>query len=175
MQSPQNSGQEQPGQGYGQQPAYGQQPQPRYEQQPAFGQPGYGQQPVYEQQPGYAGSPIPTAMGGHEAPRVGGHRVLKKINPGSAFKVGAITYALMWAVFGLPYVFILSAAMSAAMSALPPGMSQNAGGAMAGGAIAMYLFGLIGSALGGGIGGAIGAFAYNLVSGWVGGLEIEVA
>lgn len=188
MQSPQNTGHNlekgagaygsptqpaQPSYGqpaYDQQPAFGQQT----EQGPAYGQPVYGQQPGYEQpgygqQPAYAGSPIPSAMGGYEGPRVAGKRTLKRIDPGSAFKVGAITYALMWAIFGLPYVLL----MGSIMSTIAASTGQ---GAVAGGfGIGMYLFGIIGSGIGGGIGAAIGAFVYNLVSGWVGGLEVEVS
>ena len=180
MQSPQNTGHnlEKGAGAYGSpaqpaQPSYGQ--QPAYDQQPAYGQPGYGQQPAYGQpgygqQPAYAGSPIPSATGGYEGPGVAGKRTLKRIDPGSAFKVGAITYALMWAILGLPYVLLMGSLMSAVAQ------STGQGAAVAGGfGIGMYLFGIIGSAIGGGIMAAVSAFAYNLVSGWVGGLEVEVS
>jgi hypothetical protein len=161
MQSPQDRSPEQPSPGYGQQPSYG--------QPPAYGQTPYNQNP----QPGYgsyASAPIPSAIGGYEAPRVGGVRVLKKINPGSAFRVGAITYAILWAILGLPIIFIMSAAGAAS------GNSGNGAGAlMAGAGLFGYILGIVGYGLMGGIGGAVGAFVYNLVSGWVGGLEIEVS
>ena len=168
MQSPQNTGQGQSEygqQGYNQQGGYAQQPAPTFGQQPApvYGQPGYGQ-------PGYGASPIPSPTGGYEAPRVGGKRVLKRIDVGSAFKIGAVTYGLLWAILGLPY----SLALGSFMSTMARATGQS-GGVMAGGVIGMYIFGLIFAAIGGGIGAAVGAFAYNLVSGWMGGLEIEVA
>lgn len=185
MQSPQNTGHnlEKGAGAYGSpaqpaQPSYG---QPAYDQQPAFGQqteqaPAYGQpaygQPGYGQQPAYAGSPIPSAMGGYEGPRVAGKRTLKRIDPGSAFKVGAITYALIWAVLGLPIIFLMGIAGAAAQSA---GAGSGAGAGFAGLGLAGYLMGIVGYGLMGGLGSLVGAFVYNLASGWVGGLEVEVS
>ena len=113
------------------------------------------------------GAPLPNPTGGYEAPRVAGRRVLKRIDPGSAFKIGAVTYALIWAVLGLPFVFLMGAVMSQI-----PG-NNNAGMAFGGG-IMGYFFGIIGYGLAGGIGSVVGAFIYNLVAGWMGGLELEI-
>ena len=127
------------------------------------------QAPMQPYQPPSYGSPLPTPTGGYEAPRVAGKRVLKRIDVGSAFKVGAVTYALMWAVLGLPFILIMSAAGSMARAG-----GMGGGGAFAGAGIFGYLIGIALYGIMGGIGSAVAAFIYNLVSGWMGGLEIEV-
>ncbi len=145
MQSPQNTGQEQPSQGYGQQPSYG--------QQPAYGQQGYGN------------SPLPSPMSSYEGSQIGGKRVLRSVSVGSAFKMGAILTALFYAVFGL-FILMMGSMLS---SLMPNGANLAAGGLV--GYIMMIIFG----GIAGGVGGAIYAALYNLVAGWVGGIEVEVA
>jgi hypothetical protein len=167
MQPPENFGQRSeqvpPQTGTAQTPAT-----PSYGQGQPLGQPmqAYPSQPY--QTPSY-GSPLPSPTGSFEGARVAGKRVLKRIDVGSAFKVGAVTYALMWAVLGLPFMLLMSVAGSFARAA---GGSGGAG--FAGAGIFGYLIGIAVYGLMGGIGSAVAAFVYNLVSGWMGGLEIEV-
>lgn len=126
------------------------------------------------QQPQYPPSyqpPIPSPAGDYQNPAVrGGRTTLKRIDVGSAFKIGAILTAMFYAIFGL---FMMP--LMAMMSSMAAQMGQaGQAGAMAGGGIFGYLMLVVMGAIGGGIVGALYAFLYNLVSGWVGGLEVEL-
>lgn len=82
---------------------------------------------------------------------------VKKISPLQAGKMLAVTYALLSVVI-VP--FILLAALVG---------PKGSGSVSVGMAIAMPVTYI----LGGFIGGIIGSFLYNLVAGWLGGIEIE--
>jgi hypothetical protein len=96
---------------------------------------------------------------------------LKRIGPGSAFKVGLVTYAIL----GL-FVGVIMACLSMVAGSLA-GLGSSGTGARAFGfgfgfgAIIVFpiAYGIIGA-----IGGAIGAAIYNLVAGWIGGLEVDI-
>lgn len=98
---------------------------------------------------------------------------LKRVGPGSAFKVGLITYGLLGLFAGL-----LMALISGLVGAIAPPVASGTPAAalfrlgMGVGAIFFLpvCYGVIG-----GIFAAIGAFVYNLVAGWVGGLDIDIA
>jgi len=99
---------------------------------------------------------------------------LKRVGPGSAFKIGLITYALLGLVLG-----IFAASISAILGSLGGALGQSAapgaklfGLGMGFGAIIFFpiCYGLIG-----GVFAAIGALIYNLVAGWVGGLEVDIS
>lgn len=97
---------------------------------------------------------------------------LKRIGPGSALKLGAITYAFVGLVIG-----IIAACVSLVAGSLTgmggSGMGMRAFGfGMGVGAIivAPIVYGIIG-----GIGAWIGAVVYNLVARWVGGLEVDIS
>ena len=93
---------------------------------------------------------------------------VKRIAPGSAFKVGGITYAIMGLLFG-----ILFALISMAGGANIPGAQAGVFRLFFGVGAIVFLpifYGIIG-----GISGAIGAAIYNLVAGWVGGLEVDIS
>jgi hypothetical protein len=94
--------------------------------------------------------------------------VLKRIGPGSAFKVGATVYAFMGLLVGALFALI-SMLGGALMPASEAGAFRMFFGA---GAIVLFpiCYGIIG-----GIGGALGAVIYNLVAGWVGGLEVDIS
>lgn len=94
--------------------------------------------------------------------------VLKRIGPGSAFKVGATVYAFMGLLLGALFALI-SMLGGALMPASEAGVLRMFFGA---GAIVFFpiCYGIIG-----GIGGALGAVIYNLVAGWVGGLEVDIS
>ena len=97
---------------------------------------------------------------------------LNRIGPGSAFKVGLVTYAIVGLIIG-----VIMALFSMVAGSLG-GLSNQAIGARAFGfglglgavIIAPILYGLIG-----GVAAAIGAVIYNLVAGWVGGLEVDIS
>ena len=99
---------------------------------------------------------------------------LKRIGPGSAFKVGALTYAILGLVVGACLAFFSMAAGSlgglAGSPASPAARAFGLGMGLGAIIIVPILYGIIG-----GIGGAIGAFIYNLVAGWIGGLEVDIS
>ncbi len=109
---------------------------------------------------------------------------IKRVSVGSAMKIGAITYTLTWAIFGLIFLAFQGLFLSAITSSLSSYSNQfpNQGGAAASsfGAIGIaglcitYVVGLIFALIAGAIGGAVYAFIYNLAAGWVGGLEVEL-
>jgi hypothetical protein len=93
---------------------------------------------------------------------------VRRIGPGSAFKVGAVTYAFMGLLLGV--LFALTSMLGGALvPAYGAGLFRMVFGA---GAIVFFpiCYGIIG-----GIGGALGAVIYNLVAGWVGGLEVDIS
>jgi len=98
---------------------------------------------------------------------------LKRIGPGSAFKVGMVTYAILGLVIGACIAFFSMIAGSLGSLA----GSQTGAGARALGLgmglgaiiVAPIFYGIIG-----GIGAALGAVIYNLAAGWVGGLEVDI-
>jgi Transmembrane domain of unknown function (DUF3566) len=99
---------------------------------------------------------------------------LKRIGPGSAFKVGLVTYAFVGLVVGAIMAFFSMIAGSLA----------GLGGAQAGPGTRAFGFGMglgaivimpIVYAIIGGIGAALGALIYNLAAGWIGGLEVDIS
>ncbi len=90
--------------------------------------------------------------------------VLTRIEPMSLAKVSAVIYGVMMLLFALPYGCILSAV----------GDQFGGSGLGAGLGLGLIISMPIAGAIGGFIGGLITAFIYNLVAGWVGGVEIEV-
>ncbi len=94
--------------------------------------------------------------------------VLKRVSPVSAFKVGFVCYAILGFVLGAICTLI-------ALGVFP--MAQGAHSMFLGrfvGLLAIIIcpivYGLLGA-----IGALIGAAIYNLASGWVGGLEVEIS
>ena len=97
--------------------------------------------------------------------------VIKRISPMSCAKVSGLLYA----VIGLLVGACVSLVMMSLGSFIPQDEAPAAGfiGMMFGaGAIVILpiFYGVLGF-----IGGAIVAFAYNLIAGWTGGIEIEVS
>jgi len=99
---------------------------------------------------------------------------LKRIGPGSAFKVGLVTYAILGLVIGACFAFISMIAGSlgglagseAGAGARALGMGMGLGAII----IMPIAYGILGA-----IGAAIGAFIYNLAAGWIGGLEVDIS
>src|SRR5258708_14239753 len=102
---------------------------------------------------------------------------IKRVSVGSAMKIGAITYTLTWAIFGLIFLAFQGLFLSAITSSLSSYTNQfpNQGGAAASsfGAIGIaglciaYVVGLFFALIAGAIGGAASAFLYNLSAGWL--------
>jgi hypothetical protein len=116
--------------------------------------------------------------GGHMSRPVA--RQIRRISAGSAFKVGAALYALLFAIIGI-FAIVLPSLFGASLLAAIFSGSQNGGGAAAGAGILGLVIGLVGYLVGillygllGGIFSAITALLYNLVAGWVGGLTVEI-
>ncbi len=99
---------------------------------------------------------------------------LNRIGPGSALKLGAITYAFVGLVIGIIMACVSQVAGSlTGMGGSGMGMSARAFGfGMGVGAIiiAPVVYGIIG-----GIGAGIGAVVYNLAARWIGGLEVDIS
>ncbi len=97
---------------------------------------------------------------------------VKRIGPASAFKIGLVLYAMFGLVVG-----VIMACVSMLMGSLG---SMGGAGALGArgfgfgfGVGSIIIFPILYGAIGG-IGGAISAALYNLVAGWVGGLEVEI-
>src|SRR5437588_12200733 len=95
------------------------------------------------------------------------------ISPGTALKIGLLTYAILGLLLGIFMAFIsmVAGTLGSLGQSAAPG-SRLFGFGMGFGAIILFpiFYGIIG-----GIFAAIGAFIYNLVAGWVGGLEVDVS
>lgn len=101
---------------------------------------------------------------------------IKRVGVASAFKVGALTFALLWIVFGILGILLLLP-LTAGISNLPAPTSEfsRAGDLrqltfISG--LTTYLCGIPTYAVIGGVIGALYAIFYNLVAAWVGGIEV---
>jgi len=94
--------------------------------------------------------------------------IIKRVNVFSAAKISAVLYAIMGFIFGLIFAFFgMIGSMFARSSDMPAGFGMFFG---LGGIIIMPIFyGIIGF-----IATAIAAWLYNIIAGWVGGVEIDV-
>jgi hypothetical protein len=93
--------------------------------------------------------------------------VVKRISPGSAFKVGLVAYGLLGLVAGV--FFSLFAFLGMAV----PGAGSAGLGRMIFGVFGVIFFPLMYGFFGGVLA-ALGAVVYNLAASWVGGLSVEV-
>ena len=99
---------------------------------------------------------------------------VKRIAPGSAFKVGMVVYAFLGLIVGICvalFSMVAGSLGSLAGDGGAPGM-RALGFGFGFSAIIIFpiAYGIIG-----GIGGVIGAAVYNLAAGWVGGLEVDIS
>ena len=94
--------------------------------------------------------------------------VVKRISPGSAFKVGLVTYGLLGLIGGVCFSLVALLGMAV------PGAGNARLGGMIFGVFAVIFFPLIYGCVGG-VFAALGAVVYNLAAGWVGGLSIELS
>jgi hypothetical protein len=95
--------------------------------------------------------------------------VIKRITPGSAFKLGLVVYGILGLVLGAFVELLVLSRMNLAGANQPP---RNIFFPFGPGAIILLpiIYGLVG-----GVFGAIGALIYNLASKWVGGLQIDIS
>ena len=93
--------------------------------------------------------------------------VLKRIGPASAFKIGLASYAFLGLIAGVFCSLIVLTGASFAPHAHMPF-------APAFGLFAVILCPIVYGIVGG-IAAVIGALIYNLASGWVGGVEVEIS
>jgi hypothetical protein len=98
---------------------------------------------------------------------------IKRISPGSAFKVGLVVYAFLGFLIGI--VVALLSMLAGSLGRLGSGgligpAAFGMGFGIASIIIFPILYGLIG-----GIVASIVAALYNLAAGWVGGLEIDLS
>ncbi len=96
--------------------------------------------------------------------------VIRQINPASAFKIGLMINGFLGLLLGAICTVASVAGMAFARQA-HVALFGAAGAQIGFFAIILcpIVYGIIG-----GVGAAIGALLYNLVSGWIGGLEIEM-
>jgi uncharacterized membrane protein YdcZ (DUF606 family) len=97
---------------------------------------------------------------------------VKRISPGSAFKVGMVVYAIFGLVVGacMAAFSMISGSLGGLMGATPAARAIGFGFGASAIIIVPILYGVIG-----GIVGAVGAALYNLAAGWVGGLEVDIS
>ena len=98
---------------------------------------------------------------------------VKRVAPGSAFKIGLVMYAILGLILGIFMAFIsmVAGTLGSLGESAAPG-AKLLGFGMGFGAIIIFP---IGYGVIGGIFAAIGAVIYNLVAGWVGGLEVDIS
>ena len=91
---------------------------------------------------------------------------LKRIAPLSAFKIGLIIYAFLGLILGAfcSIVALSGSRLHLTQFDIPPSF----------GILAIFVCPVV-YGLMGGIGAAIAAFFYNVASGWVGGIEVELS
>ena len=93
--------------------------------------------------------------------------VLKRVAPASAFKVGLVIYGFLGLILGALCSLMAIAGVQFAYHSRMPFLSRV-------GVFAIILCPLIYGIIGG-IGALIGAAIYNLASGLVGGLEVDIS
>ena len=92
--------------------------------------------------------------------------VVKRINPGSAFKVVTVIYGIIGLVIGILYAVATLARLAL------PGVTQAPRGVVVG-VFAVFLFPILYGAVAGVIA-AAAALIYNFAAGRVGGLEVDI-
>lgn len=98
---------------------------------------------------------------------------VKRIGPGSAFKIGLVLYAAVGLLVGIVWALftVVAGSLGSMASADNLGAARFLGFGLRVGAIVIFpiCYGILG-----GVTAAITAILYNLVAGWVGGLEVEI-
>ena len=97
---------------------------------------------------------------------------VKRIAPGSAFKVGLVVYAFLGLIVGICmalFSMVAGSLGSLAGGGVPGARALGFGFGLSAIIVFPILYGIVG-----GIGGVIAAAVYNLAAGWVGGLEVDI-
>ncbi len=101
-------------------------------------------------------------------------RTIRRFSIGSVFKVAAVVYGLLFAVFGCLFLVLPGILGAGVLGEL----AEESGLAIFGGGVAgtliFYVVGIVLFSLLYGVIAAIGAVIYNLVAGWVGGIEVDM-
>jgi hypothetical protein len=97
---------------------------------------------------------------------------IKKINVASAFRVGALVFALLWGVLGL--FFVLLSALVPSNASFGREFGASAQDVTFISLCSVYACGIPMYGTIGGITGALWAFFYNIVARWVGGIELTL-
>jgi hypothetical protein len=92
---------------------------------------------------------------------------IKHIGPGSAFKIGLVLYGFMGLLLGILFALVSKVGGSFILPAEASVWRMFFG-------VGAIVFMPICYGILGGVFGAIGAVVYNLVAGWVGGLEVDI-
>jgi len=98
---------------------------------------------------------------------------VKRIAPGSAFKVGLVVYAFLGLIVGICmalFSMVAGSLGSLAGGGVPGARALGFGFGLSAIIVFPILYGIVG-----GIGGVIAAAVYNLAAGWVGGLEVDIS
>jgi hypothetical protein len=98
---------------------------------------------------------------------------VKRVGPGSAFKIGLVLYGILGLCAGiLMALFSMVAGSLTSMAGADTPAAKMMGFGMGFGAIIIFpiVYGVMG-----GIFAALGAILYNLVAGILGGLEVEIS
>jgi hypothetical protein len=98
---------------------------------------------------------------------------VKRVGPGSAFKIGLVLYGILGLLLGIVMACVSMVAGSLGTmgsSAVPGARALGFGMGLSAVIVFPLLYGLFG-----GVFAAIGAVLYNLVAGWVGGLEVDIS
>ena len=96
--------------------------------------------------------------------------VIRRIHPASAFKIGLIVYGILGLVLG---AFCTLASIAGTMFARQAHVALFGAAGVYVGYFAVILCPVIYGVIGG-VTAAIAAWMYNLASGWMGGLEVEI-
>ena len=103
-------------------------------------------------------------------------RTIRRVSLGSAIKVGAMLYVLLFLVIGFFAILLPGLLGASFLGAL---MGDQEGGLMFGAgalvSVIAYVAGLLFAAIGGGLVGFLNALLYNIVAALVGGLEVELS
>lgn len=102
---------------------------------------------------------------------------LKRIDVGSAFRVGIVLYGLIFAVFGLFFVAFQGLFLTAITRSASYDVGSDISAFMGAGILSLLCFygvGVVVAAIFGGIQAALLAWLYNLTANWIGGLKVEL-
>jgi hypothetical protein len=102
---------------------------------------------------------------------------LKRIDVGSAFRVGIVLYALIFAIFGLLFVAMQGLFLSALSRSGAFDTANDISTFFGAGILSLlcfYVIGVVCAAIFGGIQVALFAWLYNLTANWIGGIKIEL-